>query len=195
MKKIYAIVMLIALVGLVFGCCPANGQNNKVISLDTAGMPAAVKAAINEKMKTDEITNKIETYGKWAGMGKEIGVAAREGLGAVKDVAIDLSNSQLGKTVMFLIIWKVAGIDMVRIIIAVFFAIISIWLISKSYFRAFSTRTLTEKSGWWIFGTKKYTYREVPDDVFDGANNSWAAALHWIFLCVMLGIAAIVAFA
>jgi hypothetical protein len=95
----------------------------------------SLKVEIEKQMKVNEITNKMETYGKWAGMGKEIGIAAKEGLTAVKDVAIDLSNSNLGKTVMFLIVWKVAGIDFVRITLSVLLAIIGTFLISKSYFR------------------------------------------------------------
>jgi hypothetical protein len=165
-------------------------------------MPANVKAAIDDKMKTDEITNKIETYGKWAGMGKEIGVAAKEGLTAVKDFAVDVSESNVGKTVMFLIIWKVAGKDFVRIILATLFALISIWLISRSYFRMFATKRVIEKTGWWIFGTKKYQYIETDRDKngyridkLHGVTDSWAAGLHWLFLCIMIGIAALIAFA
>jgi len=187
-------IMLISTMVLVFACAPANGQNSGVISIDTAGMPANVKAAINAKMQTDAVTQKIETYGKWAGMGREIGVAAKEGLTAVKDFAVDVSETNVGKTVIFLIIWKVAGIDFVRIALGTLFALIAIWLVSKSYFRLFTTRKLVEKSGWWIFGTKKYENVEIPDPVLDGITNSWAAGLHWFFLCVMIGLAALIAF-
>jgi hypothetical protein len=188
MKKIFSIIAIILFsVGSIFA-------QNKVISIDTAGMAPAVKAAIEQKMSADVVTQKIETYGKWAGMGKEIGTAAKEGLGAIKDVAIDLSNSNLGKTVMFLIVWKVAGRDFVRIILAFLFAATCVWLVSRSYFRLFSTRKLVSKTGWWIFSTKTYESREVPDDVLDGVPNSWAAGLHWLFLCIMIGISALIAF-
>ncbi len=200
MRRLITIIMLISTMVLVFACAPAKGQTNSVISIDTAGMPANVKAAINAKMQTDAVTQKIETYGKWAGMGKEIGVAAKEGLTAVKDFAVDVSETNVGKTVLFLIIWKVAGIDFVRILLATIFAFVSIWLISKSYFTLLGNRRLIEKSGWWIFGTKKYEYPSNKDErgyvisKLDGITDSWAAGLHWFFLCIMIGMAALIAF-
>lgn len=195
MKKIATLILLIVIAAIA-GCCPntANAQT-KAITIDTTGMPAAVKQAIVDKMKQDVITDKIESYGKWVGFGKEVGVAAREGLTAVKDVALDIANSKLGSTIMFLIIWKVAGIDFVRIGLATLFSFVSIWLISRSYFRLFNRRKITERTGWWIFGTRKYSYNEIPDDVLDGIPNSWAAGLHWFFLCIMIGISALIAFA
>jgi len=180
---------------LVFSCAPAHAQTSSVISIDTAGMPANVKEAIKQKMQADAVTQKIETVGKWAGMGREIGVAAKEGLTAVKDFAVDVSDTNVGRTVLFLIVWKVAGIDFVRIFVAILLMTVSIWLISRSYFRMIATRTLIEKTGWWIFGTKKYQPREIPDPILDGATNSWVAALHWLFLMILLAAAGLIGFA
>lgn len=186
--------MLIGTMLLVFSCVPAAGQTN-VVSIDTAGMPAAVKAAIANKMKTDEITTKIETYGKWAGMGKEIGTAAREGLGAVKDVAIDLSNSNLGKTVMFLIIWKVAGVDMVRMIIGFLIMIVITIFVTKSYFRTMKTSRLTKKSGLFLWPTKEYEPFDSSSWYGSDANRSAAQFIHVIVWISSIGIAFAIGFA
>ncbi len=194
MKAIGSIILLLGTI-LILGCCPntANAQN-KSVTLDTAGLPANVKAVIVQKIQQDEITSKIETSGKWVGMGREIGIAAREGLTAVKDVTLDISKSDLGKTVIFLVAWKVAGRDFARIGISLLFAIVSIWLISRSYFRLFSKTILVERSGWWIFGTRKYQPRNTDENVLDGLDNSWVAGLHWCCLVIMLGISAAIAF-
>jgi hypothetical protein len=164
------------------------------INVDTSGLSTDVKQAIAQKLQQDAITDKINTYGKWVGFGKEVGIASREALTAVKDVALNIANSKLGDTIMFLIVWKVAGRDMIRIIIAMLFSIVCIWLVSKSYFRLFTTKTLIKKTGWWIFSTKEYAERKLPENVLKGMDNSWVAGFHWFFLCIMIGIASLIAF-
>lgn len=191
MKKSFVIMVILAVFFSIIGH-PASGQ---VLTIDTSGLSPSIKNAIVEKMQQDAITQKIQTYGRWAGMGKEIGIAASEGLNAVKDFTVDVSKTNVGKTVLFLIVWKVAGIDFIRIILGTFLALISIWLISKSYFRLFATRRLIEKTGWWIFGTKKYEQVEIPKTVLIGCENSWIAGLHWLFLIISFIAAGIIAFA
>jgi hypothetical protein len=176
-------------------------SNNKVISLDTAGLPSSsVKSAITQKLQNDAVDQKIAQYGKWAGMGKEIGIATKEGLTAIKDVAVDLSNSNLGKTVMFLIVWKVAGIDFVRIALTLLLAIIGTYLVSKSYFRSFSSRRLVSKSGFFLWPTKTYqpvdlTTRFNNENGYNSySNRANAQLMHAVIWFAILGVCALVAF-
>ena len=172
--------------------------SQKSINIDTTGMSPLLKAEIEKQMKVNEITNKIETYGKWAGMGREIGIAAKEGLTAVKDVAIDLSNSNLGKTVMFLIVWKVAGIDFVRIAVGILLAMIGTFLVSKSYFRMFTNRRLTSSTGFFLWQTKSYEYivdeKNKYGDYNNYANKAIAQFMHAVIWFAVLGVSALVAF-
>ena len=123
--------------------------------------------------------------------------AGIKGLTAVKDVTIDLSESNIGKTVTWLIVWKVAGKDFARIAIGFIIAIISVWLISRSYFTLIPSKRCIKKTGWWIFGTKEYEYvkRDRHENILPGLPDSCVAGLHWLFLCIMFALSAIVAFA
>jgi len=189
MKKVTLII-----IGMLFSMLSFS---QKTINIDTTGMSPSLKAEIEKQMKVNEITNKIETYGKWAGMGREIGIATKEGLTAVKDVAIDLSNSNLGKTVMFLIVWKVAGIDFVRIGIGILLTIIGTFLVSKSYFRMFTNRRLTSSTGFFLWRTKNYEYVDEKNkygEYNNYANRAIAQFMHAVIWFAVLGVSALVAF-
>ena len=84
------------------------------------------------KIAADEQLAKIETYGKWVGVGGEIGTAIREGLNAVVDVSEKFGNTNVGKFTMYLIAWKVAGKDFVRIFLGLIFAVVITFLIFRS---------------------------------------------------------------
>ena len=103
-----------------------------------------------DQLATIKAQRTITTIGKYAGIGNEIGVAFKEGLGAVKDVAIDLSNSRLGWFVMAMIAWKVVGSDFLQLIIG-----LPLWLIGTIVFvwsyrktcTAFKYLKKTERTG------------------------------------------------
>jgi len=111
----------------------------------------------------------ITTIGKYAGIGNEIGTAFKEGLGAVKDVAIDLSNSRVGWFVMAMIAWKVVGNDLLQLIIG-----LPLWLIGTivfvwSYKRtctSFKYLKKTEKVG-LLKWTHEYDIHEPETDNLD----------------------------
>lgn len=62
---------------------------------------------------------KIETYGKWVGLGKEVGEAVNSSLSAITDQTSKFAQTEVGKFTMFLILYKIAGND----IISLFFSI------------------------------------------------------------------------
>jgi len=197
MKKI---VTLIFLIGVIFiaGCCPANGQAQtqttpNVVSIDLNKLSPDVQAAIQSQKEMDAVTNKIETYGKWAGMGKEVGIAVKDGLTAVKDVTLEIADSKLGHTVIWLVVWKVAGIDFARIVLSFIIVIVATFLIAKSYFRLFRTRQLVSKEG--LFLWQKKTYNNWSYDWGGDSNRAAAQTFHAVIWLVTIGICGLIAFA
>ena len=193
--SIKLVIIMLLLLSACCSCVPAVAQKNQQILLDTSGMSPAVKAEITKQLKQNEITDKLDTYSTWAGKGKEIGVAIREGLTAVKDVAIDFSNSKIGETVVWLIVWKVAGIDFARMTVSLLLAIIATWLIAKSYFRIFSPRRPVKKSGFFLWPTIEYENYDVSKAWGSNFNRSIAQFMHFACWVAILGIAALVSFA
>ena len=141
----------------------------------------SARKEIQVAQATQNLTNQVKSYSAIAGYGKEIGIAVKEGLTAVKDVTIDLSKSEIGKTTIWLIVWKVAGKDMVRIIIGILLMAISIILVSRSYFRTFRRRVCIKDNGWF----KGKEYQVVASGNFWNYPNS-AAICHVLFLLVLI---------
>lgn len=188
MKNIwYFILVIVALT--VASCCPNNaiGQETTYV-LDKNKLSPIALAEIEKLQNAKEITQQIEQYGEWAGMGKEIGVAIREGLGAVKDVAIDFSDTRVGELTMVLIVWKVAGIEIIQIFVGLLLFIISTLIVTRSYFRTFKRKILIE-GGWRQ--PKKWKEKEA-GDYWDNPNA--AAFVHFIVLMVFWITSSIVMF-
>ena len=182
MKKLFLI-----LITMVLGCFTVNAQ------LDTAiynKLSDAAKHEIMAAQQTKNIETQMQSYTKVASYGKEVGIAIREGLTAIKDVTVDLSKTDVGKTTMWLIVWKVAGRDMVRLGFGIFLALISLILVTRSYFRTFKRKICIESAG--LFKAKKY-------ELVDHRNCFWeypnaAAAGHVCVLLVLWAASALIMF-
>jgi hypothetical protein len=177
--------------------------------LDTAiinHLSPAAQQEIANVQKTQQVLNTAKEYSQIAGYGKEIGIAVRDGLYAVKDVTLELADSPLGKTTIWLIVWHVAGKDFVRIALGILLLLLSIILVSRSYFKTFRTTPKTiciEKTGWWIFGTRKYqavVESKNESEARYGSGKFWeypnsAAIGHVVFLMIFWAISAVIMFA
>ena len=72
-----------------------------------------------QQVQLNELDKRIQTYGKWVGMGKEIGEAANGALGAVTTNAEQLSQTGVGKFLLFIVAWKVLGKDIIQFLVGV----------------------------------------------------------------------------
>lgn len=192
-RLFFTLILIIGLTSLI-GCCPS--ANAQTVTIDLEKLPPEVKEQVTAQVIDDAVTKKFETYGKWAGMGKEIGIATREGLTAVKDVTLDIANSDLGKTIIWLVVWKVAGVEIIRIIIGFIIMIFVTIAVYKSYFRSFSTRGILTKTGNFLWHTK--TYEAVdPEKNWGNCSTNRAAAqvMHAVIWLGTIGIAYTIGFA
>jgi uncharacterized protein YxeA len=78
---------------------------------------------VQNKITGTKTDGQIETAGKWVGFGKEVGTAVNESLKAVTGTAVDFSKTSLGKITVALVIYKVIGSDIIRVLFGI------LWLI------------------------------------------------------------------
>lgn len=189
-------VTLILLIGIfIAGCCPTNCNAQaaqKIVTVDLSTLSPDVQAAIQAQKESDAFTQKIETYGKWAGMGKEVGVAVRDGLTAVKDVTLEISETKLGRTVVWLVVWKVAGKDFVQIGVGFIVFLVASVFIVRSYFRLFRTKRLASKSGFFLWPKK--TYEPFEYEWGSDANRAGAQVMHALVWLASVGISCAIMF-
>jgi len=193
MKKLLLTVLI-----MLFTFAPMtqaqNNQRNQQIVVDARDLPPAVLDEINKKKATKEIENKIEMYGKYAGMGKEVGIGIREGLTAVKDVSIEFSESDLGFFTMAMIGWNIIGFDLVRIAMGILVILFGFIFVMRSYFKTCTeTRVYIEGRQPLLMRPFKSSgeYRIVDPLYPEGGG----AIFHLLALAGMIGLAAAVMFA
>ena len=132
------------------------------------------------KIAADEQMAKIETYGKWVGIGNEIGIAIKDGLNAVVDVSEKFGNTKVGTFTMYLIAWKVAGKDFVRIFLGLIFAVVITFLIFRSLRKMYPYKIPKRNRGIKFWETIEYEIIH-PED-FEGTE-----VMKLILICMLIG--------
>lgn len=95
-----------------------------------------------EVLNQIETRAKIQAYGEWVGIGKEIGTAVNEGLSALTKNADDLSKTDVGKFTMIMIAWKVMGWQLVHLIFGTVFFICGLIIFMWSWLLTGRTRKI-----------------------------------------------------
>ena len=161
MKKILIFSFFIALIAVA--CCPnASAQNQQPIQKDIKSMSVEELITYQNDLKNQEIQKKVETYGSWVGVGKEVGVAVKEGLLAVVEVSDKFGKTDVGKFTMLMVAWKVIGKDIIRILLGIAFIILMTVITFRVYRNLFMTKRYLIKSEGW-FKHKEYKVVEPSD--------------------------------
>lgn len=127
-------------------------QEVEMVSVPKSQLTSQQLAEIEANVQLD----KIQNYGKWVGVGDEIGVAVREGLMGVVDVADKFGSTDVGKFTMYMIAWKIIGKDAIRILLGLLFYFIITFLFIKIYNNTYRPkRVLVEDLGLFKY-PKKY---------------------------------------
>lgn len=153
--------MLMLFIGMNF--TNAQQTQNEKIVVDVNDLTPEQFEKIKAKNELESITQKVESYGKWVGVGNEIGVAIKEGLMAVVDVSDKFGNTNVGKYTMLFIGWKIIGADLIRILLGLLFIIFYIKFVYKISKNLTTRRVLIKGSFWKFWEVKEYKVIE-PDD-------------------------------
>ena len=158
MKKIFYL-LIVSLAFLVVSCSPACGQTTKVGDPKAYLTPEQL-VKYEADLKIAELEKKVTTYGNWVGVGGEVGIAVKEGLTAVVDVADKFGKTDVGKFTLLMVAWKVMGVDLVRIVLGFIFLILITWLFVMVYKNTYiPKRILIENPGLFKY-PKKYDVLE-----------------------------------
>lgn len=169
-----------------------NVQAQKV-EVDVSDLTPAQQAKIQAQQKLEladmqikELQNKVDTYGKWIGVGGEVGQAVKEGLSAVVDVADKFGKTDVGQFTMVMIAWKVMGKDIIQIFLGLIFFTVLILIIVGIFKRVvLSRKILIERTGNGFLQrpTKKY---ETIESKLDGEETAWMVGV--LIVAFLLGI-------
>lgn len=170
----------------------------KIEDMDYAQFQAyqkMVKAqhAANSTLSLDNLTP--EKVNKYAEMGKGLGVAINEGLGAVTKNVEQFAQTSAGKWLMVLITWKVMGNDAVSLVKSTvrFATGIGLLLIGVPFFayiyrrNCVSTPLLVSKTKVWFLTVKK-EYKGMSNPIHD-AEGAWGYAFCFavfVGICVLI---------
>lgn len=130
---------------------------------------------------------------EWIGIGKEIGIATKEGLTSVVDVAEKFGSSKVGHFVMFMIAWKIIGHQMLAVAlgIPIWFLGVGLWVwllrrfffgvrVVKSYDAVNKIKTFETLAYKWQGEEAKCTVACTFVGVFVGWTLIWVATIFWV---------------
>jgi hypothetical protein len=121
---------------------------------------------------------KIELYGKWVGLGKEVGDAVNGSLQAVTDQTAKFADTKVGKVTMALVIWKVVGDEFSGYLLGLLWLIVFLPLWVWSY-RKTTQRVVRESE--IIEGNKRtITYKPIS---YESEGDRQAS--QWVHLLVL----------
>lgn len=171
MKKVLLLLMSLVLTFGVFA------QTTQKVTVNKSDLTPDQLAKIESKVQMDEMKDKVEQYGEWVGIGGEVGVAIKEGLSAVVDVADKFGSTKVGEFTMLMVGWKVMGKDLIKIILGLLFITIFSILTFKFYKDTFYIKKFKVKDPGLFKYPKEYKIIEpkLDDDI------------HWLKLCFLVG--------
>ena len=196
MKKFLSIAVIVFSIVLLSSCCNrATAQESNVVSVDVSKFSPEVQHAMELQINANDvetarfaknaiIEDEIDTYVGWAGKGSEI----RDALIAVKEVTLELADSEVGKVTIWLVVWEYAGKDIIQIGIGLLLLIISSIVVITSYFKTFKRKVLI-KGGF----SKQQEWKVLEADGFWKYPNA-AATLHLLIWLVLIVTSSLIMF-
>lgn len=159
-----------------------HAQAQETITVNKSDLSSDQVKALEAKAALEATQKKVDQYGKWVGVGHELGTAVNESLSAVTTNATAFANTSVGKWTIALVIWKVAGKDLAEILLGVvLFAIgFPIWIYSF-YKNCITHRVLVKKDK---DGNKQW---ELVNDTGRGSHIDLTGALWGHVACLAFG--------
>lgn len=185
MKKLFVFFALFIMCATVFAQATTS-EPAKTIVVNESDLTTDQLVKIKTEAAQKALEGKLETYGKWVGVGGEIGTAIKDGLNAVVDVADKFGNTRVGNFTMILVAWKIVGKDLVRILIGIVFITIISILIFRNYRNSFTPRKVSTKDNGWKFWLPKDYQIIIPNSEYDGYE--FAKYFHIILLAGAFGL-------
>ena len=159
-------LMITMLAVITVNAQTATTTDNRVV-VDKSILTPDQIAKVQALQATNQVIEEVTTYSKIAGIGKEIGIAVKDGLTAVVDVADKFGGTNVGKFTMTMIAWKIIGKDIFRIIIGLVFLIIYTVFLTRYYKNNFTVHKIAVSDNGWRFWLPK-TWQIITPNTYDG---------------------------
>ncbi|MDD5566631.1 MAG: hypothetical protein PHH01_00345 [Patescibacteria group bacterium] len=141
MKRFSLVLLFVVSLAITFSTMvmaqspsPSQGASEQIL-VSKSQLPPALLEQI-------ETQSKIDTYGKYVGLGKEVGMAINEGLSALSENAERFANTKPGKFTMFIIAYKVLGKDFLQAIFGILFFVVGVGIFLCMWFKNGITRRI-----------------------------------------------------
>lgn len=168
-KKIWLLLFTLLLV-----TTPVMSQ----VRPDTSSVTIPRSLLTSQQLEAANQTARIETYGKWVGLGKEVGEAVNGSLAAVTDQTSKFADTNVGKFTMFIILWKVLGDDLLGVIFAISVGTIGWATIVWSYRRYTPTAKVLIKEEYDSVTKKTNKIYKPVEEMFTGEDLLWLRLFH-----------------
>jgi hypothetical protein len=135
------------------------------------------------------LQDKVDRYGKWVGVGHEIGTAVNESLSAINAQANSFAQTPVGKWTIFVVVYKIVGRDLMGFVIGLGTLAVGLPLWIWSYRRYLPHNIpleITYDNSKWIRRVQSIKYKTVMDEDDESAN--WYRGFHFLFLLVLFGL-------
>jgi hypothetical protein len=157
----------------------AQAPSDETVVVKKSDLTPDQLSKIQQQKAVEDIDQQISRYGKWVGLGKQVGIAVDSSLSAITDQAEHFAKTGVGKVTVALVIWKVLGDQIVHIVggIVELLVFLPLWIWSYRKF-CLPHRVLAEKAQ-GFFGAKKW----ATVSALDSMNDEMKAAVpivHWV---------------
>lgn len=144
-----------------------------------------------DQLEAGEKLTTIETVGKYAGVGKEIGEGVSGALGALNEEASKFGDARVGHFTMAMIAWKIMGDDIVAVshdmigyVVGTPFFFLASLAVLWSYRRRCIPHRVLVKKGAGFFGEKEYQTVD-PNEPKSGWNAAnWAIVMFILIVSI-----------
>lgn len=136
--KLLKFILFASLMLAPLGAAAQQSQSDDKVTISKSQLTKDQLADLDKQA----LDQKISQYGKWVGVGHEIGTAVNESLSAVTTNAATFSQTDVGKMTIALVIFKVAGKELIALAVGLVFLITFVPLWSWSFYKNCVTRRI-----------------------------------------------------
>lgn len=155
----------------------------EVVTLDLNQINPELANQIRMLNNETQLEKRIERFGKWVGLGKEVGVAVSEGLSSLNEETNKFADTRVGKYVMFIIAFKILGYPITQLIVGFTIFMIGTIIFIVYFFReGLSKRFVNEEKTVQGVTTKSYG---IKDNKYKALYSFLIYVAH-ILLCVCI---------
>jgi hypothetical protein len=110
--------------GIAFGQSSTDGDQTVMVPKKYVS-----QEGLQHQVQTKDVS-------QWLGIGKEIGIATKEGLESVVDVSEKFGTTNVGHFVMFMVAWKIIGKSILAVVLGIplWIAGVCLWMYSMRRF-------------------------------------------------------------